>query len=116
MARKPSSGGLFFKVAFDKRIQTDDGFGNPVGAWGEQFECRAAYRHLRGGEAVIAARLEGKHVQVITVRAFAATRAVTTDYRIRDVRTALTFNIRDVTPNLDRQFIDFLVESGVGDG
>ncbi|NTS30671.1 head-tail adaptor protein [Phyllobacterium sp. BT25] len=116
MARKPSSGDLFYKVAFDQRQDADDGFGNTVSTWVEKFQCRAGYRHLRGGEAVIAARLEGKHIQVVTVRASTATKGVTTDYRIRDLRSGETFNIRDITPNLDRQFIDFLVESGVADG
>lgn len=116
MAKKPNSGDLFYKVAFDKRVETDDGFGNTVAGWQEQFQCRAAYRHLRGGEAVIASRLQGKHIQVITVRASSASRAVTTEYRVRDVRTGSTSNIRDLTPHLDRQFIDFLVERGVANG
>ncbi|MBZ9653543.1 phage head closure protein [Phyllobacterium lublinensis] len=116
MAKKTNAGSLFYTVAFDKRVQTDDGFGNTVANWQEQFQARAAYRHLRGGEAVIASRLQGKHIQVVTVRAYTATKAVTTDFRVRDARTGQTFNIRDVTPHLDRQFIDFLIESGVADG
>mgnify|MGYP003574951648 CR=1 FL=1 len=116
MAKKPSAGQLFYKVAFDAREPIEDEYGNVVEGWQEKFVCRAGFTHLRGGESVIASRLEGKHIQIITVRVSTLSKAVTTDYRARDVRTGETFNIRDITPNLDRQFIDFLVESGVADG
>jgi hypothetical protein len=38
---------------------------------------------------------------------------VTTDWRVRDVRTGTIYNIRDITPSDDRAFLDFLVQSGV---
>jgi hypothetical protein len=65
----------------------------------------------------MAARLEGQHSQVIFVRSFPqTTRSVTTDWRVRDVRTGDTFNIRDITPTDDRQWLDFLCQKGVADG
>jgi SPP1 family predicted phage head-tail adaptor len=106
-------GDLYYRVAFDKRSEVDDGYGNTVSDWAEQFQCRAAYRHLRGGESIMAGRLEGKHVQVITVRASSQTRQVTTDWRMRDARDGTVFNIRDVTAEIDRMFISFLCERGV---
>lgn len=110
---KPAAGKLFFKVAFDKKGQASDGAGGTTTAFVEQFACRAGYVHLRGGESVQAARLEGQHPQVISVRASSQTRAVTTDWRIRDKRTGDVFAIKDITPGLDRQFIDFLCQKGV---
>ncbi len=104
---------LFERVAFDLRIETDDGMGNTQGDWAEQFQCRAAYRHLRGGESVMAGRLQGKHTQIITVRASSQTREITTEYRVRDTRTGDEFNIRDVTHETERQWISLLVEKGV---
>lgn len=104
---------LFYRVAFDRRVDVDDGYGNTKGDWQEKFQCRAAYRHLRGGESVMAGRLEGRHTQVITVRSSSQTRKVTTDWRVRDVRTGDEFNIRDVTQETDRQWISLLVERGV---
>ena len=101
------------RVALDARADADDGMGNTRSDWVEQFQCRAAYRHLRGGETVLAGRLEGRHVQVIWVRASSETRQVTTDWRVRDVRSGQKFNIRDVTHENDRQWISLLVESGV---
>lgn len=113
MADPLGAGDLYYRVAFDKRAEVDDGYGNTVSDWQEQFQCRAAYRHLRGGESVMAGRLQGKHTQVIIVRASSQTRQVTTDWRVRDVRTGEAFNIRDVTHETDRMWISFLVERGV---
>jgi SPP1 family predicted phage head-tail adaptor len=116
MAKTRSAGDLFFLIAFDKRIEVDDGAGNTIGGWQEQFQCRAGFAHLRGGESVMADRLQGQHTQVIFVRRSSATRQVSTDWRIRDVRTGVSFNIRDITPSDDRLWIDFLCQSGVADG
>jgi len=50
---------------------------------------------------------------------------VDTDWRVRDVRggefvngewVGPEFNIRDVTPTNDRQWLDFLCQSGVASG
>lgn len=111
--QKISAGDLSYRVAFDRRAEVDDGYGNTLSDWVEQFQCRGAYRHLRGGEGVMAGRLQGQHVQIITVRAAALTRQVTTDWRVRDVRTGDVFNIRDVTGETDRAFISLLCERGV---
>lgn len=113
MPRQFGAGDLYYRVAFDKRAEVEDGYGNTVSNWVEQFQCRAAYRHLRGGESVMAGRLQGRHTQVIVVRASSQTRQITTDWRVRDARDGTVFNIRDVTVQTDRMFISFLCESGV---
>lgn len=110
---KPTGGKLIERVAFDLKGTAPDGAGGTTTAFTEQFQCRAGYIHLRGGEGVQAARLQGQHPQVIQVRSSLLTRGVTTDWRIRDVRSGAVFNIRDITPGLDRQFIDFLCQKGV---
>lgn len=113
MAEKLGAGDLYHRVAFDRRAEVDDGMGNTQSEWVEQFQCRAAYRHLRGGESVMAGRLEGKHTQIITVRASSQTRTITSDWRVRDARSGGAFAIRDVTHETDRQWISLLVERGV---
>ncbi|WP_421912733.1 phage head closure protein [Mesorhizobium sp.] len=113
MASKPTAGDLFYSVAFDRRGEASDGAGGTTTAFSEQFRCRAAFVHLRGGETVQAARLQGQHPQIIRVRASSLTRGVSGDWQIRDVRNGDVFNIRDITPGLDRQFIDFLCQKGV---
>ncbi|OBQ72394.1 phage head closure protein [Mesorhizobium loti] len=110
---KPTAGDLVYRVAFDVKGMASDGAGGTTTAFSEQFQCRAGFVHLRGGESVQAARLQGQHPQIIRVRSSSLTRNVTTDWRIRDVRSGDVFNIRDITPGLDRQFIDFLCQKGV---
>lgn len=116
MAKPRSAGDLFHRVAFDKREEIDRGDGVFVGQWVEQFQVRAGFVHLRGGESIMADRLQGQHTQVIFVRSSSQTREVDTDWRVRDARTGTEFNIRDVTPTNDRQWLDFLCQSGVASG
>lgn len=80
--------------------------------WERQLTRRAEYIHLRGGETVIAARMQGIHTQAIRVRSDSATRLVNTDWRIVDLRTSEEFNIRDITISDDRQWLDFLCQRG----
>ena len=88
--------------------------GNTVsGPFETQFTVRAAYRHLRGGEAVIASRLENRHPVIITVRASSQTKQITADWQLVDARDGTAWAVRDVTHETDRQFISLLCERGV---
>lgn len=111
-----TAGKLTERVAFDKRVDVEDGHGNTVDDFVEQFRCWAEYKHIRGGESVMQSRLDGKHVQVIRVRASTQVRVVTTDWRIRDTRTEVEFNIRDITFDTSRAWLDFLVDGGGASG
>lgn len=126
MAKRPSASDLVHSVAFDKRVEENPDspidYGNVESDWGQQFECRAAFIHMRGGESVLSARLSSQHVQVIRVRASNNTRSATTGWRIRDLHsgvldtngnwTGKEFNIRDIEPSEDRQWLDFLCDTG----
>lgn len=107
------AGALHERVSFEKQGTASDGHGGTTSAWAQQFACRAAYVHMRGGESIQAARLAGSHVQVIRVRASPAVAAVTAGWRIRDARTGAVFNIRDVERAVGRRTIDFLCQTGV---
>lgn len=107
------AGDLRNRVVLQKQSQTSDGAGGVTTPWADQFVVWAGYTHLRGGEGVLAGRLEGRHPQVVRVRASSQTRQITTDWRLRDRRTGSVFNIRDITPTEDRAYIDLLCESGV---
>lgn len=121
----PSAGRLYERVAFDKRESADDGYGNTVSDFTEQFQRRAAFTYLRGGEAVIAGRLEGRQPIVVRVRADSETRQITSDWRMRDARngewsdsgetvwTGPLYAVRSVAETEDRLWLDVMVESGV---
>ena len=108
---------LFYEVAFEKReIISDDGAGNHESAFVEQFRGRAAFIHLRGSEAVMAGRLQGRHTQVVRVPVSEHSVLVTTTWRVRDLRRNIVFNIRDVEWEVNRRYIAFTCESGVASG
>lgn len=107
------AGDLYYRVHCQRRVQIDDGAGNTVGAFATHFTVYAAYDHLRGGEAVIASRLENKHPVIITVRASSQTRQINSDWRLIDARDGTAWAVRDVTHETDRKWISLLCERGV---
>ena len=116
MAAKPSAGMLRHRVAFDRRAVVDDGYGNTVsGDFVEQFQCRADFRHRGGSEAVMAARLEGRHMLGVYVRSSSETRAITTDWRMRHFvpgGSETVYNIDAIDTVTDPRWVFLTVESG----
>lgn len=112
-----AAGELREKVAFDQRGTTEEDLGTPIDDWANVIAGVAArIRYLKGGEQVIGQRLTGVQPVVITVRSSEATRAITTDYRARDVRKGQAYNIRSVTPDETGAYIDLLCTIGDADG
>jgi SPP1 family predicted phage head-tail adaptor len=107
------AGDLTQRVTFGERAKVSDGAGNERGGFADKFTVWAEFVHMRGGEAIMAARLDGRHVQVIRVRASSQSKSVTPNWLAKDARLGTLFNIRDITPTADRMFLDFLCEAGV---
>lgn len=112
-----SSGTLRERIAFDLRAKIEDGSGNSRGEWEQQFILWARVTPLRGGEAVVAERLEGSQPVVIRVRFSKQSSRIDANWRARDVRTSRTYNIT-AAANMDekQQFIDILAVAGGADG
>lgn len=104
---------LYYRFTAQKRTAQEDGYGNTVSDFVEQFTISGAIKHRRGGEDVLASRLGGVHPLLIIVRSTELTRKITTDWRLIDARNNTEYAIRDVTPETDRAFITLLCESGV---
>jgi hypothetical protein len=114
MAKLPTVGSLKERVAFDLRLEVDDGYGNTAaGDFTPQFECAAEFRPRGGSEAVIAARLEGRNIFGVYIRSSVQARQITTDWRMRDARRGTVYAIRTVDVITDRAFVYLTVESGV---
>ncbi|WHZ35753.1 head-tail adaptor protein [Sagittula sp. MA-2] len=111
--RKTHGGALVERVAFDAYTQTRTSTGGFTQTWEEQFTTRAQFVYAGGGEAVVSARLAGQSVFKVKVRSSEATRAITSEYRMRDTRRDKTYNVREADPVTDRQWVWLLVESGV---
>lgn len=113
-APKRGGGRLIESVAFDKRATVSDGYGNTEGDFVQQFQCRAGFVWLRGGESVIAARMEGKQPLVVMVRRQPNTELIRPDWRMRDLRDGdKVYAVHAVAESDDRGYLDVLVEAGV---
>lgn len=117
--KRPSAGHLTERMTFQKRADLSsasppgDGYGNVEGGWTDQFTIAARRVYLRGGEDVLASRLEGRQPVILTVRRSSDTETITTDWRATDARSGTIYNIRSVQLTEDRAWIDMLCESGV---
>jgi SPP1 family predicted phage head-tail adaptor len=108
-----SPGRMNQRVAFDKRAPADDGAGNKEGNWVEQFQRAARIVPKLGGEEVTARRLQGTSVVVIQVRSDSKTQQITPQWRARDVRNNIAYNIRSIQNPDERNIaLEFMCESG----
>jgi head-tail adaptor len=108
------SGQLRSRVAFEVRPQVDDGMGNPQsGDFAEVYRCAARIMPKMGGESVLAARLTGTQPMLITVRVCDALREIGGDWRARDVRKGVVYNIKAISnPDEKREYLEILAVSG----
>lgn len=110
------AGRLDHCFAFDQRIEAQDGAGNTVASWQEKFTCATGLVNLRGTETVMAARLEGIQPVILRIRACAKSRAVTSDWRARDLRSGQGYNIRTKTLTDNRAYFEMLAHAGAAEG
>jgi SPP1 family predicted phage head-tail adaptor len=109
-----SSGELRERVEFQARGQADDGYGNTEAEFTVRFEVAAAIEPRLGGEQVMAARLEGRQPMTIRIRYSRQSAEITTDWRARDVRADVLYNIRAISnPDQKKRYLDLLCEAGV---
>jgi head-tail adaptor len=110
MAERPA---LKERVHCQKRVPQTDGLGNTETNFETQFTVWAGYRHLRGTETVIAARLANRHPMIVSLRSMARTKLIDASWQLVDARTGDKMAVRDVTHEEDGQWIGLLVERGV---
>ncbi len=108
------TGRLRERIAFDRRVEVDDGAGNTVGDWAEQFAAAARVMPLRGSEAVQAARLAGRQPVVITIPMSRQARAIGPDWRARDVRSGAVYAITAPPADMGErgQYLDIFATTG----
>ncbi|WAP67227.1 head-tail adaptor protein [Jiella pelagia] len=98
------------RIAFDEKVATQGEGGGTVSGFAEQFVVAARRRYLRGGEGVQAARLEGRQPVVLTIRRSSQSQGITPEWRARDARSGVVYEIRSVEPSEDRRDLDLLCE------
>lgn len=101
------------RVAFDSPSLAPDGSGGQEAGWSEEYICSARFAYLRGGETVMAGRLEGKQPVIARIRRNSASLQINPTWRLRETSTGEAFNIRSAQPTPDEMEVDILCESGV---
>ena len=56
------------RFTIQRYIGVDDGYGNIVGSWEDQFTVWAGIQFMRGSETVMAARLSARQPAIMTIR------------------------------------------------
>lgn len=116
MAKQAGAGPLREVLAAEVRTEVEDIYGNTVtGPWTEQSRHPASLDARRGGEAVIAGRLQGIVNYVVTARYSQSSAAIRPEWRFRDTRSGLTYAILTAIPRPKRDYIDFDVTLGVAE-
>ena len=120
-AMGPSAGKLRERVRFDRRAPVSDGMGNTVGPWATLIAARyAQLTPARGGEQVIAARLQGVATFDLVLRYDSQTQLVTTDDRVVALSGQHIGGVFDIVwiDNLDerRKFLWAIVRQGAAEG
>lgn len=108
-----AAGDLRELVELEELAEVDDGRGNTTTDWVARAKCAARFQYLRGSETVMQARLEGRQPIAVTVRQTPAVAQATPDWRIKDVRSGATWQIRSISPNERKSYVDLLCERGV---
>jgi hypothetical protein len=107
---KPEAGLMAWRFRFERRAV--DANGDRLGAWGDDAVTMQAWLlALKGTEAVMGARLQGRQPVVLTIRSCKATRAITTDWRAVDARTGDVYGIKGAALNEDIAWIDVLAQA-----
>lgn len=111
----PGAGELKDKITFQSR--GEDANGDALGEWESQITVRAQLKWLRGSEAALSQRLEGRQPVAIVVRDSSQSRPITSAWRAVNARNAdQVFNITAVSPSPESGFIDVLATMGGATG
>jgi head-tail adaptor len=119
MAEARSAGSLRSRVMLQQRRLDDNG--DRLGDW--ETVSSGATDHawwaeilaLRGGEPVMAQRLQGVQPVIIAVRANPTTRAIDNAYRVIGVPDRQVYDITAATLTMDRAWVEILATGKLGD-
>lgn len=113
MAALTTAGDLREVIELQQNEEIDDGYGNVYGGWTTKITAPARIRILKGSETIIASRLAGKQTAVITARWQPDIEPVTPAWRAKDARTGKIYDIKAVTPDERKAWVDLLTEATV---
>lgn len=105
------AGQLNKRVAFFSPVETlRSPTGGSKAGWNEEFSAWASVRFLRGGEQVMASRMQGKRPAIITVRKRSEVEQVSLDWTVQF--DGLTYQVRELPKPVDgTALVELLVEA-----
>jgi SPP1 family predicted phage head-tail adaptor len=109
-----TAGELRERITFAARQSADDGYGGTIGGFADRFTVAARVRTLKGGEQVMASRLQGLQPVIITVRYSDDTKQIAADWQARDARSGKIYAITAPPANTDERkgYLDILATEG----
>lgn len=103
------AGRLDQRVTFQQAVTFRDPDGMLIQGWQDRLTLWCHVRYLRGSEAVMQARLVSRAPVILTLRASAAPRAITSEWRA--VIGGVIFDLKeDPRPSEDGGFLEMLAE------
>lgn len=104
------------RVAFDRPTSVDNGYGGGTKGWDTENAIKrsAAFIYQRGREASRHGKATGTAVVKVKIHQSTAAQAITTDWRMRDTRRNVQFNIVEVDSITDPRWIWLVIEGGEG--
>lgn len=104
------AGNLSNRITFAEMTTLPGEGGEVIQGWTDRFTVWGHVRYLRGGEAVMQARMASKRPAILTIRDSAQARRVTSEWRA--TIGGVVFDLReDPRPSEDRAFLEMLVEA-----
>lgn len=101
------------RLRFEQRALDDNN--DRLGDWATIFTCSAVLTFLRGGEGVLAQRLQGTLPVILVVRKASELTGLDNSWRAVDVHDETrVFDITGATPAKELGFVDVLAVQRVG--
>jgi head-tail adaptor len=103
------------RFTIQRDTATADWTGHPAAPnWQDLFTAWGGIQFMRGGEAVLAARLNARQPAILTIRNSAQARGILPSDRAVNANTGEIFNIRENPREAkdNRDFLEMLVEAG----
>ena len=99
------------RATFQRPTESRDGDGNLIQAYPDAFTAWANLRPLRGGESILASRMQSRAPAIVTFRTSTQAREVTSEWRV--VIDGRIYEAKeDPRETQDRAFLEMLIEGG----
>ncbi|UPT93023.1 phage head closure protein [Bradyrhizobium barranii subsp. apii] len=108
-----SAGDLRSEIKLERQVLTPDGAGGSTVEWVEVVTTPARIKYLKGGETVMAGRLQGNQTVVVTLRNQPGLGDADTTWRLTSTRSNRVYDIKAFTLSEDGAWLDILADTGV---